>query len=106
NPEVEREKILLETQAEKRLTEEALRRGDEDAARRHLASSMSLLQSAPQDAEIDEEMLFLNRTMEELDRRGSRYTEKRLRADGSKKSRGYKTREQGGQIDDPGEESA
>ena len=108
NPEVEREKILLETQAEKRLTEEALRRGDEDAARRHLASSMSLLQSAPQDAEIDEEIHFLKRSLEELDERGSRYTEKRLRADSSKKSRGYKSREQGGQIDEPdtGEESA
>lgn len=108
NPDVQREKILLETQSEKRLTEEALRRGDEGTARGHMASSISWLESIEPDAEIDEEIHFLKRSLEELDERGSRYTEKRLRADSSKKSRGYKSREQGGQIDEPdtGEESA
>jgi Ca-activated chloride channel family protein len=108
NPEVQKEKVLLETQAEKRRSEEALRRGDEASARGFMASSISRLESAMPDPEIDEEIRFLKRSIEQLDSLGSGYTSKRLRADSSKKARGYKTREQGGLIDDPGsgEESA
>lgn len=105
NPEVQREKVLLETQAVKRRSDEALRRGDERSGRDHLMRSMATLESAAPSPEIDKEIAFLRRSLEELEHRGARYTSKRLRADGSKKSRGYKSREQGGHIEG-GEESA
>jgi Ca-activated chloride channel family protein len=108
NPEVQKERVLLETQAEKRRTEEALRRGDDDTARGLIAGSIARLESTAPDPDVDAEIRFLQVTLTELDARGGGYTSKRLRADSSKKSRGYRTREQGGQFDDPdgGEESA
>lgn len=102
NPQVHREKVLLETQSEKRRSEEALRRGEDDAARAFLARSIARLQSPmlPPDPETDEEIRFLTHSLSELDERGMEYTSKLLRADSSKKSRGYKTRLQGGLVDD------
>lgn len=106
NPEVVEERVLLETQVGKRHSEEAMRRGDEESARTHIAHSIAKLEAAPS-PEIDKEIGFLRRSLEELEQRGMRYTSKRLRADGVKKSRGYKSREQGGQwdVDASGEES-
>lgn len=111
NPEVLREKVLLETQADKRHSEQALRHGDEASARSQIARSIAKLEAAAVSApspEIDKEIAFLRRAAEELDERGARYTGKRLRADSVKKSRGYKSREQGGEWDKDlgGEESA
>jgi Ca-activated chloride channel family protein len=107
NPEVQKERVLLETQAEKRRTEEALRRGDDDTARGLIAGSIARLESTAPDPDVDAEIRFLQVTLTELDARGGGYTSKRLRADSSKKSRGYRTRDQGGQFDGPdsGEES-
>jgi Ca-activated chloride channel homolog len=98
--EVQREKLILDAQAAKRKSEEALRRGDIDGARRGLTATMVSLTEATSltpALELDEEIDFLTQSLRDLDRRDAMYTGKRLSADRTKKSRGYRDRKQGGE---------
>ena len=103
--EVQREKLILDAQASKRKSEEALRRGDIDGARRDLTATMVSLTDATSLApapELDEEIDFLTQSLRDLDRRDAMYTGKKLSADRTKKSRGYRDRKQGGEWDKDG----
>ncbi len=98
-PEVQREKLLLDAQATKRKSEQALRDGDIDEARTGLLGTRSLLRDAmtlAPDDELAEEIDFLSTSLVDLDRRDADYAGKKLSADRTKKSRGYR-REQGGE---------
>ncbi len=99
---VQREKLLMDAQSVKRKSEEALRRGDIDAARSELRGTVTSLTDAmvvAPDADLEEEIGFLTDSLLDLDRRDAEFTGKKLSADRTKKSRGFKGRTQGGEGD-------
>jgi Ca-activated chloride channel family protein len=107
SPEVTREKLFLAAQSAKRSVEEALRSGDVPTARARLASASELLTSADMDelgAELASEVDWLNATAGMLDDSVAgappdiAYTSRRVSSDRTRKSRGYKTRSQGGET--------
>ena len=100
--EVQREKLLLQAQKSKAAAEEALRRGDVDAARATLDEAGEMLAGAPpelHDADLAAEEIWLTDTREGLDRWDRQYARKRVRSDRIHKGRGYRTRTQGGEVD-------
>lgn len=101
NPVVEQEKLLQQTQVDKRRAEVALREGDELIAREALSEATDRLLSAPPGVATDElaaEVAWLEDTRDALRRRDAAYTAKRLSSDRWRKSRGYATRPQGGEV--------
>jgi hypothetical protein len=99
--------LFLAAQSAKRSVEEALRSGDVQTARTRLASASELLTSADMDslgAELASEVGWLNTTADMLDDSVAgappdiAYTTRRVSADRTRKSRGYKTRSQGGET--------
>ncbi len=100
-PEVEREKLLLSAQKAKKASEDALARGDLDAARSSLDGAAGAFLAAPagvMDDEVAAELGWLTSTSRGMGAWDAAYSSKRLRSDRTRKSRGYKTREQGGEI--------
>jgi Ca-activated chloride channel family protein len=105
---VQREKLLLQAQHSKRESEEALRSGDLDAARTLLAGALETLSGAPEELrsdELDDEVRWLESTRRGIDSWDGAYTSKRIRSDSMRKSRGYKSRTQGGEVPLDGNES-
>jgi Ca-activated chloride channel family protein len=100
-PEVEREKLLLSAQKAKKTSEDALARGDFDAARASLDGAADAFLAAPPeviDGEVAAELGWLTSTRDGLAHWDEGYTTKRMRSDRMRKSRGYKSRQQGGEI--------
>lgn len=100
-PEVTREKLFLATQTAKRDVEAALREGDYDTARAKLAEASDILNAHDVellDDQLNSESLWLGETSEMLESEGADYLSRRVSSDRSRKSRGYKSREQGGEI--------
>ena len=103
SPEVRREHLLLSTQRAKRASEEALRRGDVAEAQDLLREAGEELQGAPpevRDEAVAAELDWLATTRDRISRREREYSLKRLRSDHHRKSRGYVTRSQGGEVGD------
>ncbi len=99
-PEVHAERMILTAQQAKRASEEALAAGDFQAAQASLDGAITHFAAmAPADLTGDaaSELDWLRTTREGLDHWDSAYTSKRLRSDRSRKHRGYRTREQGGE---------
>jgi Ca-activated chloride channel family protein len=104
-PEVRRERLLLETQTAKRASEDALRAGDADRATTVLKSSRAALaRMFAQDTseELEEEIGFIDRTLEDIQYRDAMYSTRRMSSDRRKKARGMRRREQGGSWDADG----
>ena len=102
NPEVEREKILLETQAEKRLTEEALRRGEEGTAGitwRRAYRGWNPSTPGRRDRRGD---ALPNRTMEERTDAAVAYRRSDCARTAARSPAGTRVASRGGQIDDHG----
>lgn len=95
---VTEEKLLLTVQQAKRRSEEALRRGDIEAARDELVSGSDLLECAPQTVSVATESDWFADTMQTLDARDEGYNLKRMRASSTRAARGYKSRWQGGET--------
>lgn len=98
--EVQREKLILDAQASKQKSEEALRHGDTDTASASLLSTRASLMDATAmtpDPLLDEEINFLTGALDDLARRDADYTSRKLSSDRTKKSRGYRDRKQGGE---------
>ncbi len=107
SPEVTREKLFLAAQNAKRSVEEALRSGDLQTARDRLASASALLTSAEVGelgAELASEIDWLDHTAGMLDDSVAgapadiAYTSRHISSDRAHKSRGYKSRTQGGET--------
>ena len=101
NPVVQREKLLQQTQVDKRLAEEALRAGDHAGSRETLRRAQDRLRSASPDVagdEIASELAWLEESEHALRSRDADYSRKRMSSDRWRKSRGYKTRPQGGEV--------
>ena len=101
SPVVQREQLFLSAQRVKKETEDALRSGDVERARKALDDAGRMLQGAPpelQDDVVAAEVEWLATTKERLDSRARAYSLKRLRSDHHRKSRGYKSRTQGGEV--------
>lgn len=100
-PEVSREKLMLSAQKAKRDSEEAMRRGDHRQARMMLREVSAFIAEAPPGI-ADEELLaegdWFATTEELMDIADAAYMSKRMRSDYSRKSRGYKSRRQGGEV--------
>jgi Ca-activated chloride channel family protein len=109
DPVVEEEKLIQQTQTEKRLAEEALREGNRDAARESVRrAKQRLLAAQPSlsSAELADELAWLEESERALRDRDADYSRKRMSSDRWRKNRGYKSRPQGGQVvDDPSEGS-
>jgi len=109
NPVVEQEKLLQQTQTEKRLAEEALRSGDHTGSRETLRRARERLSKASSrltSEEIAAELAWIEATERSLEQRDMDYNRKRMSSDRWRKNRGYKSRPQGGQVvDDPSEGS-
>ena len=109
---VRREKLILQAQDAKKASEEALRRGDHEAARSILDGTIRAFSAEPEqlgDATFASELQWLTTTRDGLADWDTGYTSKRMRSDRMRKSRGFKTREQGGEVpveDSDGEASA
>lgn len=102
NPEVQREKLLLDVQREKQRGEEALRRGDYDAAKLAMSAGSSLLMSAPMAVRNDDvvtESAWFDATLDSLDTQDDFYNRKRMAASRLKHTRGTRGRDQGGEIE-------
>lgn len=100
NAEVHKEKLILDAQAAKRSSEQALRRGDSDAAKADLDRSLTSLEQADQAAsspELRAEIEFMKDAIRDLEFREASYTSRKLSADRTKKSRGLRDRTQGGE---------
>ena len=104
-PEVVREKLFLTAQHAKRDVEAALHSGDLDTARTHLTGVEATL--GGQDPELlDEQLLaelqWLGRTRDMLNEPqadiDAAYMSRRVSADRARKSHGYKSRQQGGEV--------
>lgn len=107
SPEVTREKLFLAAQNAKRSVEEALRSGDLQTARDHLASASALLTTAEVGelgAQLAGEVDWLDTTAGMLDDSVAgapadiAYTSRHISSDRAHKSRGYKSRTQGGET--------
>ena len=100
-PEVAREKLFLETQSAKRDIEVALRDGDVEAARERLSAARRIL-SAEGASRVDDQLLgeieWLGDTELMVGSESPDYLSRRLSSDRSRKSRGYKSRTQGGEV--------
>ena len=105
-PEVSREKLFLETQSAKREVEEALRNGDVEAARSRLSAAKGILSAEDRsllDAQLLGEIEWLGDTELMVGSENPDYLSRRLSSDRSRKSRGYKSRTQGGEVVSGGE---
>jgi Ca-activated chloride channel family protein len=107
SPEVTREKLFLAAQSAKRSVEEALRSGDVQSARARLAQASALLTSADMDdlgEQLENEVGWLDDTADYLldSVQGAppdvAYASRRVSSDRARKSRGYKSRTQGGET--------
>lgn len=104
-PEVAREKLFLSSQTQKREAEEAILRGDYDAARQTISESRRRLGEAddilgaPPDPRLQAELDWLAESHDMVGSASPEYLSRRFRSDRTRKSRGY-TREQGGEVDD------
>jgi Ca-activated chloride channel family protein len=101
NPDVQREMLVLQTQRAKRQAEQALHSGDVDTAGAILSDAHASLAQAPahlHDGALAAESQWLESTQRTLRERDAAYNVKRLRSDHSRKSRGYTTRAQGGEV--------
>ena len=104
-PEVVREKLFLTAQHAKRGVEAALHSGDLDTARTRLTDVEAIL-SGHDPAQLDEQLLaelqWLGRTRDMLNEpqagQDAAYLTRRVSADRARKSRGYKSRQQGGEV--------
>jgi Ca-activated chloride channel family protein len=100
-PEVHREKLLLSAQKAKQDSEDALARGDYSAARSSLdlaSASFAALPDEFRDDEVVGEIAWLTETRDGLADWDPQYSSKRLRSERTRKSRGYKDRNQGGEV--------
>ncbi len=98
---VQRERLMLEAQKAKKASEEALAVGDVDAAQASLRAASLSFQAAPpalHDEDLEAEASWLASTEAGLASWGQGYASKRLRSDRMRKSRGYKSRRQGGEV--------
>jgi Ca-activated chloride channel family protein len=98
---VQRERLMLEAQRAKKASEDALRQGDYEGARDALDGAAGAFLSAPpamSDAEFLGELDWLRATRDGLADWDRDYSSKRMRSDRMRKSRGYKSREQGGEV--------
>ena len=98
SPEVTRERLLLEAQEAKRISEEALRRGDLSAAGAILGAAFEAVASAPPslvDQRILAETRWLGQARGDLANESREVNLKRLRADRTRKARGYQDRPDG-----------
>lgn len=101
--EVSKEKLILDAQASKQSSEQALRRGDIDTARDDLSRTLNALREAESlapAAELQAEIEFLVGSLNDLEYRDAAYTTRKLGADRAKKSRGYRERAQGGEWEE------
>lgn len=100
-PAVVRERLLQDAQQAKRQSRDHLRTGDAAAAREVLAGATARISADPPliDDELQGELDWLGGTLSMLVERGEAATARRVTSDWSRKSRGYKTRPQGGQWD-------
>ena len=102
NPEVLREKLLLDVQREKKRGEDSLLYGDVAGARSAMAYGSALLMSAPasiQNEDVVAESLWFSQTMKTLDSEDESYNRKRMSSSRIKHTRGTRDREQGGEIE-------
>lgn len=103
-PEVTQEKLLLSSQSHKKAAEEAMRRGDNDTAYDILAAPIMAFDDleadfgGTMDQRIKAEKEWLQRSRDLMGKTSNEYMTKRLRADRTRKSRGY-DRDQGGEVD-------
>jgi Ca-activated chloride channel family protein len=105
-PEVAREKLFLETQSAKREVEAALRDGDVEAARSRLNAAKGILSAEDTsllDAQLLGEIEWLGDTALMVGSESPDYLSRRLSSDRSRKSRGFKSRTQGGEVVSDGE---
>ncbi len=101
SPEVEREKLLLTVQKAKLRSEEALRSGDRDTARREMTGAYEKLASAPMpDDALMAETSWFAASIGFLDERDDDYNRKRMTASRAKMSRGTRDRVVGGEVDE------
>ena len=101
-PEVKREKLFLETQSAKRTIESALREGDYETARTKLSEASGVLSSEDAsmlDGQLLSELEWLGDTELMVGSESAEYLTRRVSSDRSRKSRGFKTRTQGGEVD-------
>jgi len=98
--EVSQEKLLLQVQQAKKRSEEALRYGDIAGARSQLQAAAGVLAAAPMSAETSAEARWVDATLGTLENRDEGYNLKRMRASSSRAVRGYKSRYQGGEVDE------
>jgi len=98
--EVSQEKLLLQVQRAKKDSEESLRYGDIAGARSQLQSAGDALASAPMSAETSAEARWFAGTLGTLEDRDEGYNLKRMRASSSRAGRGYKSRYQGGEVEE------
>jgi len=98
--EVSQEKLLLQVQRAKKDSEESLRYGDIAGARSQLQSAGDALASAPMSAETSAEARWFAGTLGTLEDRDESYNLKRMRASSSRAGRGYKSRYQGGEVEE------
>ncbi len=108
NPTVQREVLFLEAQQAKKEAEAQLSAGDFAAADGTLAAATAAIVGAPpelMDDDLRAEADWLTQSRRLMADRDRQYTSKRFSADRARKSRGYKSRRQGGEIprdsDDP-----
>lgn len=100
-PEVERERLLLEVQRAKEVSEEALRYGDLTSAAASLHAASSRLAAAPPslvDDELRDEADWLTASADMVSDGDVDRSSRRLRSDRLRKSRGHKSRRQGGEV--------
>ena len=102
-PEVAQEKLYLTSQTRKREAEEAILRGDHESARRTLNETRQGINDtwdalgAPMDPRMQAELDWLEQSRDMVGSTSPEYLSKRLRADRTRKSRGY-DRTQGGEV--------
>lgn len=109
SPDVARERLLVEAQRAKRASQQALASGDVHSARSALHGAAEAMRAAPpvlMDDELQKEADWLTATADGLADWSTSYSSKRLRSDHLRKSRGHRTRHQGGEVHPNGSDDA
>jgi Ca-activated chloride channel family protein len=99
SPEVEKERLLLTVQRTKRVSEDALRRGDIGGASAAMGSAVAMLAASPMpDASVLAELRFLEESIGYLDERDASYNIKRSMTSRSRVERGSRDPRRGGEF--------
>ena len=99
DPKVVEESLFAAVQKRKKRSVQATRDGNLDAAQQHLMSARDLASSMPASPALQAELLWIDKTSDQLYSHGADHTSRRMTSNLSRTKRGSRARDIGGEIE-------